>query len=72
MQPLTSKELDYIVDCISNESMLAKHCAATAASTQNKSLQQALMSFVQRHEQHLNELVGSLEAHKGMAPTQPQ
>lgn len=67
MLPLTSKELDYIVDCISNESMLAKHAAATAASAQDKMVQQALMGFVQRHEQHLNELVGALEAHKGIA-----
>ena len=41
LQPLTSKELDYIADCISNETMLAKHCAATAPASQNPAIQQA-------------------------------
>ncbi|MGG3281973.1 hypothetical protein [Paenibacillus solani] len=71
IQPLTSKELDYIVDCISNESMLAKHCAAAAAASQNHALQQALLGFVSRHEQHLNTLVDSLQTHSSIAPAQP-
>lgn len=70
MQPLTSKELDYIVDCISNESSLAKHCAATAASIQNPSVQQALMGFVQKHENHMDTLIQALQSHQAIAPTQ--
>ncbi|ACX67330.1 hypothetical protein MHI43_25840 [Paenibacillus sp. FSL H8-0457] len=72
LQPLTSKELDYIVDCISNETMLAKHCAATAAASQNPAIQQALLGFVKRHEQHLDMLVNSLQTHSSVAPNQPQ
>lgn len=72
LQPLTSKELDYIADCISNETMLAKHCAATAAASQNSAIQQALLGFVSRHEQHLDTLVNSLQSHIQVAPTQPQ
>ncbi|GAB6926810.1 hypothetical protein JCM10914A_07930 [Paenibacillus sp. JCM 10914] len=72
LEPLSSKELDYIMDCISNETMLAKHCAATAAATQNPAIQQALLGFVNRHEQHLDMLVNSLQAHSSVAPTQPQ
>lgn len=70
MQPLTSKELDYIVDCISNESSLAKHCAATAASIQNPTVQQALMGFVQKHENHMDTLIQALQSHQAIAPTQ--
>ncbi|WP_422657981.1 hypothetical protein ACK8P5_19870 [Paenibacillus sp. EC2-1] len=70
MQPLTSKELDYIVDCISNESSLAKHCAATAASIQNPSVQQALMGFMQKHENHMDTLIQALQSHQAIAPTQ--
>lgn len=70
LQPLTSKELDYIVDCISNESSLAKHCAATAASIQNPSVQQAVLGFMHKHESHMDTLVQSLQSHQGVAPTQ--
>ena len=70
MKPLTSKELDYIVDCVSNESALAKHCAAAAASIQNPSVQQALLGFMQKHESHMDMLVQSLQSHQNIAPTQ--
>lgn len=70
MQPLTSKELDYIVDCISNESSLAKHCAATAASIQNPSVQQALLGFMHKHENHMDTLIQTLQSHQSIAPTQ--
>ncbi|NMO96059.1 hypothetical protein [Paenibacillus lemnae] len=67
MQPLTSKELDYIVDCISNESSLAKHCAATAASVSNPAVQQALIGFMHKHEHHMDTLVQSLQSHQNLA-----
>lgn len=72
LQPLTSKELNYIADCISNEAMLAKHCAATAAASQKTAVRQALLGFVGRHEQHLNTLADSLQKHSNFAPTQVQ
>ncbi|WP_054955938.1 hypothetical protein [Paenibacillus dakarensis] len=70
MQPLTSKELDYIVDCISNESTLAKYCAATAATTQSPSVQQALLGFMRKHETHMDTLIQSLQNHQNLAPNQ--
>lgn len=70
LQPLTSKELDYITDCLSNENSLAKHCAAAAASIQKPAVQQALMGFVSRHEGHIGTLLQSLESHQAIAPSQ--
>nr|WP_175415331.1 hypothetical protein [Paenibacillus algicola] len=67
MKPLTSKELDYLVDCISNESTLAKHCAATAAAITNPAVQQSLLGMMHKHEQHMDRLVQSLQQHQSLA-----
>ncbi|SMF75070.1 hypothetical protein SAMN05661091_1143 [Paenibacillus uliginis N3/975] len=72
LKPLTSKELDYIVDCISNESSLAKHCAATAASIQNPTVQQTIMGLLHKHENHMDTLIQTLQSHQSVAPTQSQ
>ncbi|WP_106766608.1 hypothetical protein [Paenibacillus faecalis] len=72
LKPLTSKELDYIVDCISNESLLAKYCAAAAASAQNPAVQQAMMGFMNKHEKHMDTLIQTLQSHQNIAPSQPQ
>ncbi|MDO7907398.1 hypothetical protein Q5741_13375 [Paenibacillus sp. JX-17] len=72
MQPLTAKELEYIVDSISNEELLIKQCAATASCTQNPSVQQHLQRYIRTHEEHLNALIGALDHHRHLAPTQPQ
>ncbi|MNW29840.1 hypothetical protein D3C74_67050 [compost metagenome] len=72
MQPLTSKELEYIMDSISNEELLLKQCTATAASSQQPAIQQACMQFARTHEQHLNMLIQALHQHQQLAPTQPQ
>ncbi|MGF7046679.1 hypothetical protein J2T13_001177 [Paenibacillus sp. DS2015] len=70
MQPLTSKELDYIMDSISNEDLLIKQCAATVASSQNPNIQQACRSYIESMEHHLDMLVQSLQQHQQVAPMQ--
>ncbi|MCC3381720.1 hypothetical protein ACFQ5D_02245 [Paenibacillus farraposensis] len=72
MQPLTGKELEYIVDSISNEELLLKQCAATAASIQQPAIQQACLQFARTHEHHLNLLFNALQQHQQLAPMQPQ
>ncbi|MBN3523071.1 hypothetical protein [Paenibacillus apiarius] len=72
MKPLTAKELEYIADSISNEDLLIKQCAATAASSANTTVQQALTHMVSTHQQHMNILVQTLQQHAQLAPTQPQ
>ncbi|MGN7358293.1 hypothetical protein ACTHPF_14315 [Paenibacillus sp. SAF-054] len=72
MQPITSKELEYIVDSISNEDLLIKQCAATASVTQNPAVQQALHQYIRSMDHHLDTLVQALQQHQPLAPTQPQ
>lgn len=72
MQPLTTKELAYISDSITNENLLIKQCAATAATTQNTIIQQACLTYIRNLDSHLDQLVQSLEAHQQLAPAQIQ
>ncbi|BFH70214.1 MAG: hypothetical protein E6230_24565 [Paenibacillus dendritiformis] len=72
MKPLSAKELEYIVDSISNEELLIKQCAATAASTNNPAIQQTLSQMASAHQQHLNLLVQSLQQHAQIAPSHAQ
>lgn len=72
MKPLSMKELEYIVDSISNEDLLMKQCAATAASTSNATIQRTLVQMVSAHQQHMNLLVQSLQQHAQIAPTHAQ
>ncbi|MCG7409857.1 hypothetical protein MH117_20830 [Paenibacillus sp. ACRRX] len=71
MKPLTGKELEYIVDCISNEDLLMKQSAATAASTSNPAVAQALTHMIHVHEQHMGILLNTIQQHVQLAPTQP-
>jgi len=72
MQPLTSKELEYISDSLSNEDLLIKQSAATIASSTNPTNVQVLTSMVHAHQQHMNILLNALQQHAQLAPTQPQ
>lgn len=72
MQPLTSKELDYISDCISNEDMQIKLCSTVASSTQNAAIRSACQQYVQTHEQHMQTLTDCLRQHEQLAPSQLQ
>jgi 23S rRNA maturation mini-RNase III len=72
MQALTCKELEYISDSISNESMQIKLCSTIASTTQNQAIRQACQQYVQTHEQHLQTLTDCLRQHEPLAPTQLQ
>lgn len=70
MQPLTTKELEYISDSISNEEMLLKLTAAASVVSQNAEIQNAIISQMRTHEQHINQLIQSVSQHQPLAPTQ--
>lgn len=72
LQPLTTKELNYIADSIMNEDLLIKQSAAAAAVSQNANVQQALSQYIQAHQQHLQLLTNTLKEHQSIAPTQVQ
>lgn len=71
MQPMTAKEMEYVVDSISNEDLLIKQCAVVALSANNTSLKQACGQMLQTHQQHAQMLQQSLQHHLQLAPTQP-
>lgn len=72
MKPLTAKELEYIVDSISNEDLLMKQCAATAASCADNTVRQSLVPMVGEHQQHINTLLDALKQHAQIAPNTSQ
>ncbi|WP_219838573.1 hypothetical protein [Paenibacillus sp. R14(2021)] len=72
IQALTSKELEYLVDCISNEDLLIKQNAVMAVSANNAALKQASMHMIQQHQQHAQMLLQAIGQHQQLAPTQPQ
>lgn len=55
-----------------NEDLLTKQCAAVAATVQNQQAQQVCMDLVNRHQQHYQILMQSLQQHINMAPNMPQ
>ncbi|QHW33352.1 hypothetical protein GZH47_22860 [Paenibacillus rhizovicinus] len=72
IQPLTGKELEYLVDSISNEDLLIKQNAVMAASASTPALKQIGMHMIQTHQQHTQMLIHAIGQHQQLAPTQPQ
>jgi len=72
MQAITAKELEYIVDSMSNEDLLMKQCAAVAAAGTTPALRSLCSQMVQTHQQHYDSLLHALSHHQQLAPTQPQ
>lgn len=68
MQAISAKELEYIVDSMSNEELLLKQCAAAASITANPAVRSQCLSQLQTHEQHLHTLMNVLHS----ASTQAQ
>lgn len=64
MQTPTAKELEYIVDSMSNEELMLKQCAAVASITTNPGVRSLCQAQVQTHEQHLHTLMNVL--HQGL------
>ncbi|MFS0723308.1 hypothetical protein [Paenibacillus sp. 1P07SE] len=72
MKPITAKELEYLVDSMSNEDLLMKQCAVTAATASNQDLRHQCLQLQVMHQQHYDALLHALEQHQQMAPSQPQ
>ncbi|RXT06976.1 hypothetical protein [Ammoniphilus sp. CFH 90114] len=72
MQPLTTKETEYIVDSLSNEDLAIKQCIALATHTQNPAIQRICLDLAGRHQQHYQMLLDSLQQHIPLAPQYPQ
>ncbi|AZN42839.1 hypothetical protein [Paenibacillus albus] len=72
LQALTGKELEYLVDSISNEDLLIKQNAVMAESATNIALRQIGQQMIQTHKQHVQMLLQSMSQHQQLAPMQPQ
>lgn len=72
MNALTAKEVEYIIDSMSNEDLLMKQCTATAMQTTDPNLKSVCEQMVTAHQQHYNTLLQCLEQHVSAAPTHPQ
>lgn len=68
MQPLTAKELEYIVDSMSNEDLLIKQCIAAVSQAVNPQAQQLCSQLVDRHMQHYVHLMQVLQQHAQAVP----
>ncbi|MFD2116568.1 hypothetical protein ACFSTH_07205 [Paenibacillus yanchengensis] len=72
MNALTAKEVEYIVDSMSNEDLLMKQCTATAMQTMDPNLKSVCEQMVTSHQNHYNTLLQCLEQHVSVAPMQTQ
>ncbi len=72
MNAMTAKELEYVVDSMSNEDLLMKQCTVTAAGTSQTALQNLCTQMVKTHQEHYNRLLQCIEQHQQYAPAQPQ
>lgn len=72
MQPMTAKELEYVVDSISNEDLLVKQCAVVASAATTPALKQLCSQMIAMHHQHNQMLMNALQQHQQLAPAQPQ
>lgn len=62
MQGISAKELSYIADCMSNEEILLKQCAAVASITSNPAVRNQALNQLHTHEQHLHTLMNTLQS----------
>ncbi|MGM9988161.1 MAG: hypothetical protein ACI35O_13165 [Bacillaceae bacterium] len=72
MKPLTAKELEYIVDSMSNEDLLIKQCVVAAAQSSNPGVKQICQELLGQHKQHYQTLLSLLQQHTSIAPKTPQ
>ena len=68
MQPMSSKELEYVIDSISNEDLLLRQCAAVVAVATHPALKSCCEAMVQTHQDNYNTLMKSIEQHQAVAP----
>ncbi|MBU8878501.1 hypothetical protein BGM26_05795 [Bacillus sp. FJAT-29790] len=72
MLPLTAKEMEYIVDSMSNEDLLTKQCVSTGTQSMNVQVKTLCNQLINQHQQHYQDLMALLQQHQTMAPQQPQ
>ncbi|WP_349293048.1 spore coat protein [Cytobacillus spongiae] len=72
MQPLTGKELEYIVDSMSNEDLLVKQCVSAGVQAQTPGAKDFCKELVGKHQQHYQTLLQLLQQHTSIAPTDLQ
>ncbi|WP_019240254.1 MULTISPECIES: hypothetical protein [Bacillus] len=68
MKPLTAKEVEYIVDSMSNEDLLIKQCVSAAAQSKNIAVQQICVQLLVQHKKHYQDLLTLLQQHTAIAP----
>ncbi|WML50055.1 hypothetical protein RCG23_09515 [Neobacillus sp. PS3-34] len=68
VQPLTAKELEYIVDSMSNEDLLIKQTVVALSHSQTPAVQQLFNQLSQQHKQHYQQLLTTLQQHAPLAP----
>lgn len=66
--PLTAKELEYIVDSMSNEDLLVKQTVVALTHAQTPAVQQLFQQLQGQHTQHYQQLLTCLQQHASMAP----
>ena len=67
MQPLTTKELNYICDMLSMEELLAKTCATAGQQAAQGDARQFLQHVIGSHQRRHDELLHLLEQHEPLA-----
>ncbi|MFD7523692.1 hypothetical protein [Paenibacillus chitinolyticus] len=72
MQSITSKELDYLADSLTNEDLLVKQAANAITHAQNPAIRQIAEHLIQSHQQHYAQILSALQQHAQVAPNQPQ
>lgn len=71
MQPMTAKELEYIVDSMSNEDLLMKQCATVVSIAATPAIRDCCAQMIQMHQLHYDSLLHAIHHHQQVAPTQP-
>lgn len=71
MMPMTAKELEYVVDSMSNEDLLMKQCAAVVMAATTPAMRDCCTQMIQMHQQHYDSLMHAISHHQQLAPTQP-
>jgi len=68
MQAMTNKELEYVIDSMSNEDLLMKTCAAATAVSTHPELKQCFQQMTNMHQTNYNTLLQALQQHQSVAP----
>jgi len=68
MQPMTNKELEYLIDSMSNEDLQIKFCAAAIAEATNPAINDYCESMLKTHQANYQTLLQALQQHQSVAP----